>query len=135
MKKLSILSAILSIALISCEKTTTNTDPKPAPKDPEASQDYKANKYLRKECMDVYYYWVNEVKEANSKLDLSKYTIYDAFDAMLYKDDRWSWMESGESYISTESGEVKGSWGVSFAQRDDCKEAGDYNVYVRFVFP
>ena len=136
MKKLSILSAILSIALISCEKTTTNTDPKPAPKtDPEASPDYKANKYLRKEYMDVYYYWVNEVKEANSKLDLSKYTIYDAFDAMLYKDDRWSWMESGESYISTESGEVKGSWGVSFVQRDDCKEAGDYNVYVRFVYP
>ncbi len=132
MKKLGILSAILSIALISCEKSNINTDPVP---EPSANPDYEASQYLRKEYMDVLYYWANEVKDANSKLDLKKYSIYDAFDAMLYKNDRWSWMESGESYISAESGELKGSWGVSFNQRDDCREAGDYNVYVQYVYP
>lgn len=138
MKNYRILLALLSIALVSCEKTTVNTDPAPSPKtDPaqEESADYKANKYLKEEYMDVYYYWADDVRAANNKLNLKKYSIFDAFDAMLYKDDRWSWMESAESYLSSSTGEISGTWGASFAQRDNREEAKDYNVYISYVFP
>lgn len=138
MKNYRILLALLSIALVSCEKTTVNTDPAPSPKtdpEPAVSADYEANKCLRDEIMNVYYYWADDVRGANNKLNLNKLSIYDAFDAMLFAKDRWSWMESAESYLASKSGEVLGTWGASFTQRVDCKEAKDYNVYIRYVYP
>lgn len=135
MKKISIILAFFAIASVSCEKTTVNTDPSPKKPAEKVSEDYEANKFLKEAYMDKYYYWVDEVREANNKINLKKYSIYDAFDAMLYKDDRWSWMESGEEYVSSASGEVSGSWGVKLVQREDCEEAVDYNLYVRYVFP
>ena len=139
-KRFGVLLMALSIALVSCIKNDpVSIEPEPEPtSEPEpeyVSPDYTANEYLRKEYMDRFYYWADDVKEANGKLDLKKYTINDAFKAMLYKDDRWSWMESGESFLAIESGEISGTWGVSWAQREDCESAGDYSVYVRFIFP
>lgn len=129
---------MLSAALVSCEKTKTDPSPSPSPSpktDPEESEDYRVNKCLRDDIMSVYYYWAEEVYEANKKLDLNKYSIFDAFDAMLYKDDRWSFMESGESYLAVATGAISGTWGLSLAQRSDCREVGDYNVYVKYIFP
>lgn len=134
--RLSILFTIFFTVLVSCNKEdVAPVEPTPLPEPEKVSPDYSANLYLRKEYMDQYYYWADDVKGANAKLDLKKYDIYDAFDAMLYKDDRWSWMESGESFRATESGEISGTWGVSLAQREDYVEAGDYSVYVRFILP
>lgn len=134
--RLSILFTIFFTVLVSCNKEdVAPVEPTPLPEPEKVSPDYSANLYLRKEYMDQYYYWADDVKGANAKLDLKKYEIYDAFDAMLYKDDRWSWMESGESFRATESGEISGTWGVSWAQREDYVEAGDYSVYVCFILP
>ena len=134
--RLSILFTIFFTVLVSCNKEdVAPVEPTPLPEPEKVSPDYSANLYLRKEYMDQYYYWADDVKGANAKLDLKKYDIYDAFDAMLYKDDRWSWMESGESFRATKSGEISETWGVSWAQREDYVEAGDYSVYVCFILP
>lgn len=133
-----ILFAVFFTVLVSCNKedpVPVEPIPSPEPEPEKVSSDYTANLYLRDEYMNQYYYWADDVKGANAKLDLKKYDIYDAFDAMLYKDDRWSWMESGESFRSTESGEISGTWGVSLTQREDCEAAGDYSVYVCFILP
>ena len=134
--RLSTLLTALFIVLVSCNKENpVSKEPVPSPELEGVSPDYKANLFLRDEYMDLYYYWVDDVKEANAKLDLKKFEIYDAFNAMLFKDDRWSWMESGESFRATESGEISGTWGVSWAQREDCVEVKDFSVYVCFILP
>lgn len=98
-----------------------------------ADPDYDAKSFLRKEYMDVYYYWRDDVIDANAKLKPYDYDIYDFFDKMLYKDDRWSWMCDKESYISDETGVVSGTWGISLGQ---CYEYyGDYSLRVRYIYP
>ena len=120
------LFSILFFSSSSCQK-----DPiiPPTPTDPE----YNAKIYLRKEYMDVYYYWYKDVKTRNAALNPSSYDIYNFFDAMLYSKDRWSWMMDKESYISEETGIVSGTYGASMSQ--PIEYYGDYSVMVRYVFP
>lgn len=99
------------------------------PEEPDAA----AKQYLRKNCMNVYYYWRDEVLDRNAKLDASKYDIYGFFDALLYKQDHWSWMCDKEYYVSDETGVLSGTWGVSIGQA--VEYYNDYNLRVRFVYP
>ena len=97
-----------------------------------ADPDYKAKDFLRKEYMDVYYYWRDQVKSHNATLKPYDYDIYDFFDEMLYQKDRWSWMCDKEYYVSTETGVYTGTWGVSL---DQAVELGDYSIYIRYIYP
>ena len=83
----------------------------------DADTDYKAKSFLRTQYMDVYYWWRDEVITRNATLKPYNYDIYDFFDAMLAKQDRWSWMCDKEAYISDETGVISGgTWGVSLGQ-------------------
>lgn len=97
--------------------------------DPQAG----AKKFLRDEYMNVYYYWYKDVIDANNKLVLQHYDIYDLFDKMLYPKDRWSWMCDKEYYVGSETGEVSGTYGASLAQAIEYHN--DYDIKVRFVYP
>jgi len=98
-----------------------------------ADAQYAAKSFLRSQYMDVYYYWRDEVIDRNKTLKPYLYDIYDFFDQMLYKDDRWSWMCNRDEYISEETGVVYGTWGVSFGQ--PWKFYGDYGIRVRYIYP
>ena len=75
----AITIAALLLSSSSCKDPIT-PDPPPETKDP----DYFAKVFLRREYMDVYYYWYKDVKGANAKLDPLQYDIYEFFDKMLY---------------------------------------------------
>ena len=96
--------------------------------------DYDAKVFLHKQYMDVYYYWNEEVMDRNAKYQA--YTvpdIYDWFDKLLYDKDRWSWMEDKEGYLSSETGEITGTWGVAFAQ--PAEYYNDYRIFIRYILP
>ena len=98
-----------------------------------ADPDYEAKSFLRSQYMDVYYYWRDEVVDRNAALKPYDYEIYDFFDEMLYRDDRWSWMCDKETYVSDETGVISGTWGVSLAQA--VEYYGDYSIRVRYIYP
>ncbi len=117
------------VLLQGCPGDSTDIEKEKIASDP----DYQAKVFLRKECMDVYYFWRDEVTAANAKLKPYNYDIYDFFDKMLYSVDRWSWMCDKEYYVSDETGVVSGTWGVSLGQ---CYEYyGDYSLRVRYIYP
>lgn len=95
--------------------------------------DYNAKKFLRDEYMEVYYYWYKDVIANNRKIPLKNYNIYDLFDMMLYKGDRWSWMCDSEYYLDSETGVVTGTYGASISQPFEYH--GDYDIKVRYVYP
>ena len=97
-----------------------------------ADPDYKAKSFLRKEYMNVYYYWRDQVMSRNAAYKPYDYEIYDFFDALLYSSDRWSWMSDKEYYVSSETGVYTGTWGVSLAQAVDL---GDYSIHIRYMYP
>ncbi len=99
----------------------------------DADPDYAAKDFLRAQYMDVYYYWRDDVQARNATLKPYNYDIYDFFDEMLYKDDRWSWMMDRDTYISDETGIVMGTWGISLSQA--IKYFGDYGLHVRYIYP
>ena len=99
----------------------------------DADPDYAAKSFLRKQYMDVYYFWRDEVKDRNATLKPYDYDIYDFFDRMLYREDRWSWMCDKEEYISEETGVISGTWGISLGQAYEYYN--DYNLRVRYVWP
>lgn len=99
-----------------------------------ADPDYKAKSFLRKEYMDVYYYWCDQVKSRNASFKPYDYSsIYEWFDALLYSKDRWSWMMDKDTYISEETGVMTGTWGVSIGQA--VEYYGDYSMRVRYIHP
>ena len=99
----------------------------------DADPDYNAKSFLRSQYMEVYYFWRDEVLDRNKLLKPYDYDIYDFFDELLYKDDRWSWMMDKEAFISEETGVVKGTWGVNLGQASEYY--GDYGIRVRYIFP
>ena len=106
----------------------------PVDPDIEKDTDYLAKTYLRREYMNTYYYWYQDVITRNASLQPQKYgTINDFFNAMLYSEDRWSWMCDKDTYITTETGVYKGSWGVSWAQA--AADYDDYSIRVRYIYP
>lgn len=98
-----------------------------------ADVDYQAKTYLRTQYMDVYYWWRDEVKDRNATLKPYDYDIYDFFEKMLHKDDRWSWMCDKEYYISDETGVITGTWGISLGQAVEYYK--DYGLRVRYIYP
>ena len=98
-----------------------------------ADADYEAKDFLRTQYMDVFYYWRDQVMDRNATLKPYNYDIYDFFDEMLYSGDRWSWMCSKDEYISSETGVVQGTWGVSLGQA--VEYYGDYGIRVRYIYP
>ena len=100
----------------------------------EKDTDYMAKSYLRREYMNVYYYWYQDVITRNAELQPQKYeTIFDFFNALLYSGDHWSWMCDKDTYITTETGVYKGSWGVNWGQA--AADYNDYSIRVRFIYP
>ena len=124
-------AAFAMLTLQACPEVEPEPDPEPDPA--KTDPDRLAKDYLRTQYMDVYYYWRDEVKKHNDALDPAKYDIYDFFDEMLYKDDRWSWMCDKDYYVSDETGVVTGTWGISLAQA--VEYYGDYGLRVRYVYP
>lgn len=90
--------------------------------------DVTVKKYLKDNYMDVYYYWSSYVPDDVNTLS---YDIYDYFDKLLYSKDRWSWMMDRDYYVSMVTGEVTGSFGVSYGQMVDYYD--DYDIRVRYV--
>ena len=101
----------------------------------EEKANLKALKYLKNEIMDSYYYWYKDMREVSYSY---KTDIFDYFDKILYKKDRWSWMMDGPTYVADESGVMYGTYGVSFGQLRDPANSQttlDYHVMVRYVYP
>ena len=134
MKIVSELSAAFTAMAAALALVVSCKDPEP-PVKPEEKKDpqMEAKNYLRKEYMNVYYYWQADVIERNSKVSAANVDIYDFFDKLLYGNDRWSWMCDKEYYVDSESGVVVGTYGGSLSQPLEYYD--DYGVYVRFVYP
>ena len=99
----------------------------------DADPDYAAKSFLRAQYMDVFYYWRDDVMARNAGYKPYDYDIYDFFDKMLYSRDRWSWMCDKEDYISSETGVIQGTWGVSLGQATEYYR--DYGIRVRYIYP
>ncbi|MBO4557709.1 MAG: hypothetical protein J5693_03765 [Bacteroidales bacterium] len=136
LKSLAMFLAIVAIAA-SCEKNIEPENPDEPSAEEKARRNAieKAQKYLRDDIFKTYYYWYDQM---NSIAASYKTDIYNFFDKLLVKKDRWSWMMDGPSYIADESGVVYGTYGVSLGQlRDpsDPRKVLDYDIAVRFVYP
>ena len=108
----------------SCQKEPT-PDPDPTETDPLAS--IKTYTYA---IMNDIYYWYKEVpKNINAK---PIKTIQAYFDTLLVPVDRWSWMMTGQEYLSSETGIVE-TYGISLSQPIDYYN--DYSIRVRYVHP
>lgn len=127
--KINIFRFLLLVALAvmvapSCQKEPA-PDPEPTETDPLAS--IKSYTYA---IMNDIYYWYKEVpKNINAK---PIKTIQAYFDTLLVPVDRWSWMMTGQEYLSSETGVVE-TYGVSLSQPIDYYN--DYSIRVRYVHP
>ncbi len=99
----------------------------------DADPDYQAKVFLRDQCMEVFYYWRDEVMARNKTIKPYNYDIYEYFDELLYSRDRWSWMCDREDYIADETGVISGTWGVSIGQA--IEGYGDYGLHIRYIYP
>jgi C-terminal processing protease CtpA/Prc len=129
----NLFAIIIAAVLLSSSSCNKPEPPEPPINPNEVDPDYRAKVFLRKEYMNVYYYWYKDVKDANAKLDPLQYDINKFFDKMLYSKDRWSWMTDSESYLKSEEGTITGTYGVSISQ--PIKYYGDYDIKVRYVYP
>ncbi len=118
--------AIVSLAfLASCSKSEFEPTPDPKPED-----DYEQiGKSMLDEIFGTYYWWCDE---SPTQVGWNS-DFYDYFDKHLVSVDRWSWMTSGEEFRDSQEGVSSSSYGFSLGQ--PIEVYGDYNVYVRYVFP
>ncbi len=116
---------IIGITLFSCSKDDKPIIDPPQPVDPLAS----VKKYTFDIMTDIYY-WYDQVPRNIYAPNVK--TIFEYFDTLLVHQDRWSWMMTGEQYLSSETGVVK-SYGISLGQPVDYFD--DYSVRVRYVHP
>ena len=95
---------------------------------------YTAKVYYRDYFFNPYYYWLeNRWAYAKSVQPTAYSDIYAYFDDLLWEKDRWSWMCDGASFASSESGILRGSYGVSLGQ--PMEYYGDYSIRVAYVYP
>ena len=79
--------------------------------------------------MGEIYYWNTQAP----KPDLNNYdNVFDFFSNSLVKQDRWSWMETGEDYMRQETG-IYTSYGFNI--RQNLEYYNDYALSVAFVYP
>lgn len=115
-----LLVPILIFAFSSCNKKTIQ---------PEVpTEDYP--KYFIDNMLDEYYFWYSTKP---TDLDKSKYDLFEYFDASLVSRDRWSWMETKEKWMESETGVYNYTYGASLSQ--PIEYYGSYNVMVRYVYP
>lgn len=144
MKKILVLLGISLtlcpiLTLNSCSKEEIETDGKEQvdPKEEELKKNLAANRYYMKKYFEdyfPYYFWYDDVYNRVSKYSYESYaTIKEYFYATLFKEDRWSWMMTADDYLSSESGEQTGTYGVSLGQ--SIKFYSDYNIRVRYIYP
>lgn len=105
--------------------------------DLEREKMLKTNRYYMKRYFEdyfPYYFWHDDVYSKVSEISYESYrTIQEYFNATLFKEDRWSWMMTAEEYISSESGEQTGTYGVSLGQA--IEYYNDYAIRVRYIYP
>ena len=112
------LAALLPLA--SCEKTTTTKN--------ENTDELAGTKKYLYSIMSSIYYWSDDIQSVTA----GDYTeMEDYFDALLSKKDRWSWMETGAEYNSSETGQYL-AYGGRFCQ--PYEYYGDYDIYMGFVY-
>lgn len=144
MKKLLVLLGITLIVcptvfLNSCQKEEieTNQTEQVDPKEEELKKNLATNRFYMKKYYEEYfpyYFWYDDVYNRVSKLKYESYsTINEYFHATLFKDDRWSWMMTGQEYLESETGEETGTYGVSLGQA--LEYYNDYNIRVRYIYP
>ena len=134
MKYNVIRAAILAALSIFLSSASCRQDPDPTPKPtpPPSDPDLAAKMSLRDDYMSIYYYWVDEASPSWSSVPILNTDIYDYFDALLYKKDRWSWMTDKEYYLSSETGVQSGTYGGSLSQPLEYYD--DYDIHVRYVY-
>lgn len=116
------LIAIVAICFSSCKKTPNNKEPKITMTSAQA-----AMKYIQG-MMKEYYFW-NETAPYPNYMNYSVVELF--FKESLVKQDRWSWMSDGKSYMASETG-VYTSYGASLGQAHEYYR--DATVYIRYVF-
>ena len=95
---------------------------------------YEAKVYYRDHFFNPYYYWIDEqLPLAKSLKPTDAQDIYHYFDTLLYARDHWSWMCDGPSFVSSETGQLSGTYGVSLGQPIEYYD--DYLVKVAYVYP
>lgn len=131
LKKLAAVT-LAAIAVISCgEKITPDEEGRISEAEQMRRKAIETSlKYLKDDVFGQYYYWYREMRDVPYTY---KTDIYDFFDDLLVKQDRWSWMMDGKEYIADEAGIVYGTYGVNLHQ--PLVDKNDYNVYVRLVYP
>lgn len=120
MKIRFLIMSALAVMLCSCQENI----------DPEAAKLQPAKKYIHNQ-MQYYYYWDKEVPQSANYT--SGETVERFFNNLLVRQDRWSWMETGEEYAAEEQGTSYGTYGASLAQPLEYYK--DYDVKVRYVYP
>lgn len=110
----------LFFTLPSCSKSGTD------PEKPSTDTQLAAKQYLYMVMKDIYF-WNTDVP---SNVSMNNIDIFDYFDKLLVPQDRWSWMETGTDYNTSETG-IYTSYGASLGQAVDYFK--DYNVRVRYV--
>lgn len=116
MKRFYTIAALILVSIFySCER------------DQVLTKEDKEKEFLFSIMNDIYFWYSNVPQNINSK----PLSLFQYFDTLLVDNDRWSWMMTGEDYISMQSGIYK-TYGASFAQPIDYYN--DYSVRVRYVF-
>ena len=130
-----------SCALLSCEKDDEIIDngktEQQDPKEAELQKQLSAQRFYMKKYFEEYYpyyFWYDDMVQTVKNYKYDDYTsIFDYFDATLFREDRWSWMMTASDYLSSEAGEQTGTYGVSFGQPFEYFR--DYDLHVRFIYP
>ena len=144
MKKFLVLSALMLVLsplfiFNSCtnDKVEPEEEEQQDPKEVEREKNLAANRfYMKKYYEDYfpYYFWYDDVVQKVSKYSYDNFsTINEYFYATLFSEDRWSWMMTAEEYLSSESGEQTGTYGVSLGQAIEYYK--DYDIRVRYIYP
>lgn len=142
MKKLFVMLGVAIVLspvtmIISCTDEKEVAEEQKDPKEEEREKKAATNRFYMKKYFEEYfpyYFWHDDVYRRVSEYKYENYsTIQEYFYATLFKEDRWSWMMTADEYLSSESGEQTGTYGVSLGQ--SIKFYHDYSIRVRFIYP
>ena len=100
----------------------------------ENDPQYDLKVYYRDHFFNPYYYWIeDQLPVAKTLKPYDTEGIYEYFDALLYAKDRWSWMIDGPTFVSSETGQMEGTYGVALSQ--PIEYYNDYAVKIAYVYP
>ena len=128
--KFLLIFLVSATLAVSCNKEESEESKVSYEEQQRRQANLKSLKYLKDEIMSDYYYWNDQMGKVGYNYNTD---IYEYFDALLYKKDRWSWMIDGPSYIDSEAGVMTGTYGISIGQMVDHYK--DYGIYIKYVYP